>query len=173
MDIRLKMALLILFFVILCYGLWKLCSSLGTYLSNQRRWKTGSRKAVASISGFLADKEEKSRNLVEEKLQNGLFRAIPETVDRSVHYFVFPQLKKRSRLILEWNNGKNCYRAFYPYPRETWSQNVGDTVEVHYNEKKPWIYAIADPGLTKEITRGGLLGSLLILIACAGLMLLF
>lgn len=103
-------------------------------------YKENTKAVILEIEDFSI---KKSRRLVERKLDNDTYVAIPATQDKNVHYFPL-SLKRKKQIIISWMVEDIHYRARYPYLQTKESWQIGEEIELHYSKNKPWKYAILD-----------------------------
>jgi len=95
-----------------------------------------------------------SKGTVEKMAEDGTFHRLPFSEDRNVGQLPFYYLlfeKNRVQYVFEWEAEGARWRGHYRYLKKKNFLTVGEEIELHYLNGKPWRYAVKDPALWHQL----------------------
>lgn len=110
-------------------------------------------RSSASVFQVVPFTLTESKGTVERQGPDGTFAALPNTQDRSVgHLPIYFQLfeKGKSQYILQWEAEGALWRGHYRYLKKEGFWRPSDTLELRYQQGKPWRYAVKDTALWRR-----------------------
>lgn len=91
-----------------------------------------------------------SRGTVEVQMEDGSFRPVEPTTDRSVGHMPFYHWlfeRGKYQYVLQWQAEGKLWQGHYRFLKKKGEWQVGDSIALGYRTGKPWVYGVKDEKL--------------------------
>ena len=107
-------------------------------------------RTVARVVDEMTASFSASRGTVEVRQEDGSFRPVESTGDRSVGHMPFYHwLFERGKVqyVLQWEAEGKLWQGHYCFLKKAGSWKIGDEIPLHYRKGKSWLYGVKDEPL--------------------------